>query len=880
MSPDRGKFSRRRAGLGDTRPLGVVYGEGPVPARVMLIGERPGENEARSGRPFVGLAGQYLNTFLAINQIDRAECYVTNIVKEYHDYDKPTADDIRVWWPVVVDEIADVRPDIIGLLGTFAVETVLGRERAMLERTHGVPVRAVAAGVRECIVLPMFHPAAGIYNMEAMTSVYSDIESLKMVMDGVLMPVEDYWNGKENYQHINGRGSIVRGDVAIDTESDGNVYGAKPWCLTYSGDAGRAFIQYPGDTAQFASDIIYLHNSMHDLGVLRRLGVTLGDQQFRDTMVWAYLLQLEPQGLKDLAFRHVGMQMDSYPDIIREADYLKALEYLEGANACQWSEARPYVIVEGGKARIKKPHGINSRIRAILHDVSVDKRKRSGAAVDPRERWDNVEDDIKAEVVAELGEMPKATLDDVPRDKAERYACRDADATWRIAPILEAKITALGLTLSSEIDHAVLPTFDRMQHAGIQLAGRAFWDNMEAKCQTIMDQQVYKIYQATGSEINPDSSDQCRELLFGGLGLPVVKWTKGGKDGKGERKASTIDKALESIVGMHPVVDMVLTYREASKVKNSYVRPLRQKAESGDGRVHCTFRLTRVVTGRPSATNPNLLAIPVRSELGKEIRGGFVAPDGRVIGDWDEDQIEMRYMADESGDSELCSLFIRGDKDVHTATAAKMFGCNYGNVSKEQRYAAKRVGFGVITGITEHGLVDQMALARATKSNGQPWTLDDCKGMIDEYFKMYPGVKIFMTRAGQEADAYGYVTDRWGRRRYLPGVWSPIPAVAAEAKRQASSFKIQAGAQGYMKQGMKSVWDYVIKAHAWNRTWEDQWPVEPLLQIYDSMVFEIEDKLAPVVGPDIVMCLTKTVASRRGVPFTAKGGYGKTWLTT
>ena len=885
--PVNGNRKRGRTGMGmlaDNRPFQVVYGEGPCPARVMLIGERPGEQEAKSGRPFVGLAGQYLNTFLQIAGINREEIYITNLVKDYLDYDKPRPEDIEQWWTTVVDEIASVRPSIVGLLGTYAVEAVLGRERAGLERVHGVPVQARIGDGWECTVLPMYHPAAGIYAMDAMTYVYDDVMALKMVMDGRLHARGDEHVGKEDYRAIDGGGATVRRDVAIDTESAGK----RAWCLTYSCDPGKSFLQYPGQVSRFESDIVYVHNSMHDLDVLRKLGAGLGEGQFRDTMVWAYLLQLEPQGLKDLAWRHCGMQMDSYDDILGRARYYKALEYLEGVNACEWSEARPYVAVEGGKARIKKPNSINQRVSRILHDVDVDKRGKKGDPVDPRKRWYNIEDDIKAEVVAELGEMPEATLDDIPRDKAERYACRDADATRRIAPVLEAKINEMGLALSSEIDHAVLPTFDRMQYVGIQLASRQFWDSLEEKCQREMDVQVHKIYKETGWEINPDSPKQVRELLFnpeaeGGLGLPVTKWTKGGKGSDGKPKepeASTIDKALEAIVRLHPVVDNVLVYREASKIKNSYVTPLRRAATTTDGRVHCTFRLTHVVTGRPSATHPNLLAIPARSEMGREIRGGFVAPDGRVIGDWDEDQIEMRYMADESGDERLCNLFIAGTRDVHTSTASEMFGIAYENVRKEERYAAKRVGFGIITGITEHGLLDQMALARAKRSDGRDWTLDDCQQMIATYFQISPGVKGFMTRAGQEADAYGYVRDRWGRRRYLPGIWSPIPAVRAEAARQASSFKIQAGAQGYMKQGMKSVWDYVIKAWAWNKGWDEQWPVEPLLQIYDSMMFEIDEQVAPVVGEDIVMCLTKTVSSRRGVPFTAKGGYGKTWLTT
>lgn len=863
---------RRRAKQGPTT-WHRVNGEGPKPANIMLIGERPGEREAEVGRPFVGLAGKYLSRYLEHANLSRDQIYITNLVKTFDDYRKPGEFEINRDWPELVGEIIEVEPKIIGLLGTYAVEFVLGRERALLDRTHGIPIYMAVAGFWECMVVPMFHPAAGLYNADVMPRIMSDFKALEMINSGQLSPVNDIWKGREQYgvwredrkRNSSAGPYIVRTDCAIDTEGSRKA----PWCATISAMYGTSDLLYPGDKLDCKSRVVYLHNSLHDLSVLRSLNHTILDDQFRDTMVWAYLLGTEPQGLKDLAYRYNGMEMMSYDEVIGEADKNLALAYLEGAGACEWSPAAEYCTVEGGIAKIRKPNSINQRIRRILADVSADKRDKDGNPVDPRKRWYNIEDYLKQEVVENLGPMPEATLDDVPREKAEYYANRDSDATLRLGPQLAAKISEMGLSGISDIDHGVIPMIDRMQAVGIGLAPEKFWSDMEDECDAQMGKKVHEIRVATGWEINPDSWQQVGELLYDHLKLPITKYTDSGM-------ASTKDKALEAIVDKHPVVDMVLEYREASKIKSSYAGPFRRLVRQGMDRVHPNMRITRVITGRLACTNPNLLAIPVRSNLGKKVRGGFIAGEGRVIADYDLDQIEMRWMADESRDETLVALFVAGNKDVHRETAARMFGVRPELVLTEQRYAAKRVGFGVITGITEHGLLDQMVLARAKRPDGNGWTLDDCKRMIKEYFIMYPGVKAYMDIAGDEVEATGMVRDRWGRLRYLPGAWSPIPAIKAEARRQASSFKIQSGAQGLIKLAMARIWQEVILQFA--KSWDELWPVEPILQIYDSLMFDMEENVT-WIGDYTVECMTKTVPSQTGLPFKAKGGFGKTWLS-
>jgi uracil-DNA glycosylase family 4 len=850
-----------RPGVGMRVTLKRVPGEGSVPARVMLIGERPGLHEAEAGRPFVGVSGQILDRCLTNAGLSRKEIYVTNLVKDYQEYDKPTSEEVLRDEEELRAEILCVDPDVIGTLGTFATEWVLTESRAGLDKHHGVPtwIGPDNKHARRRLVVPCYHPAAGLYSSNNLALTGSDIISVAMAAEGRLLPPVDEFGGELDYALDPNPEIGAIGECGVDTEGSYR----RPWCLTWSIRPGHARLVLPGHSPQFHRRI-WLWNSLHDLPVMRAMGIRVDDEQFIDLMVQQYLLCIEPQGLKESSYRNLGMVMDSYPDIIAEADYAKAMEYLleVEARAEEWSIAEPYVLIEGGIAKVKKPQSVARRVANILRDVRTGKTNKQGEPTDPRYRWNQVDDVIKRPVVETIGEMPEATLDDVPFEDALKYACRDADATLRNAPIVEAKIDEMGLRRVSEIDHAIIPMIDRMQEVGIKLADKVEWDTLERTCDEQMGRSKFGIYTATGADINPDSGDQVAELLYTQLAITPPKMTKGGDRG------STIDKALETIRTHRDIIDLVLDYREASKVISSFINPLRKLSQVGDGRVRCNFRITRVSSGRLAATNPNLLAIPVRSDLGKCIRERFIASDGKTLGEWDLDQVEMRYMADESGDPLLCTIFNEGKVDIHRQTAAWTFGVPYDQVVTEQRYAAKRVGFGVITGITGHGLVDQMNLARARRPDGQPWTEADCDTMIDEWFKIYKRVKSYMDRCKEETYATGVSRDRWGRIRYLPGIWSPLPWVADEAGRQSHSHKIQAGAQGLMKQAMAWIWKNVCKVTP---------EVEPLLQVHDSLMLEVPDRedVKEFVSDMTVFGLTNT--TKLCVPLKAKGSYGKSW---
>lgn len=862
------------------RPNHRVPGEGPKPARIMLIGERPGEQEAAAARPFVGITGEFVNIYMQVAGLVRALIYITNLVKTFREYQKPTKEEIAADWYELMAEIYDVQPDIIGVMGTYAVEALLGR-KAEMEKTHGVPeiwANAWKAGIsKRTIVLPMIHPAAGIYSPDTMPAILDDWLQLARLADGEISVRHDQFEGKEDYSECLSNetrtaewlSSMDRAKVsAIDTEGTMRY----PWCATVSIQPGSSRLFRPQNA--FLLNLppkVYLHNSLHDLGVLRTMGLKLEDNQFVDTMVLAYKLCIEPQGLKPLFYRHCGGHQDSYADILGEAEKLKAMEWLRNAALLEYPDPDMVIETKGGKAKARKPQNVGRRIRNILKDVDAGKLDKEGNPTDPRARWRKVEHVLREQVESVWGEMPTATLDDVDPEKAIRYANRDADATLRIGPILEARIREMKLERAVEVDHGILPMIDRMQEVGIGLADIPFWEAIEDKCVKQMGRAKYAIFQATGQELNPASGDQMAKLLYEDMGLDAPMMTDTGE--RGSVKAV----ALEMLLGQAPIVQHIMDYTEANKIKGTYAVPLRYLRSKGE-RAHSDMRITTTTTGRLSMADPPLHQIPILSDLGKELRAGFVPRDGYIFGDWDLDQIEMRLMAHESQDPELCQLFIN-KRDIHSETACKIFSVPMsqlsvgptGKVNDYRRTVAKHAGFGIINGITEHGLVNYMILNRCRRPDGEAWTLDDCVMLLKAWFDIYKGVKRFQLNCIAEAQSTGLSRESIsGAIVYLPAVWSPIKRIRERAERMSYVQHTQGGAAALMKIGMKRVWEWVCKDH--------ELQTDPLLWVHDENLMELPDKPDIKKAVDILMVEALTGGVKLRVPVLASGGYGYNWL--
>lgn len=842
-----------------------VPGHGPKPAMYMLIGERPGKTDPATGRPFTGAAGHELDRYLRMAQIDRADCYVTNLVKDYRD-DDPTPEEVERDLPLLLEEIEECSPMVLCLLGRFAIRHFLGD--VDVEQVHGIAFEGEVYGFPGVTLYPCFHPAAGLHNGDIIPFIASDFRGLGDLPSRQL-PSDQH--RRPEYRAQTGKDWLdPQLPVAIDSEGIG--FTGPAYSLQWTQRVGVGLMAYAGAGAStFSRDFnrfwsaggrVWLHGSLHDLKELRKLGVHVRGGQFTDTMVLAYLLCDLPQGLKPLAYRLAGMEMQDYAEVVAPArEYLHA-EWLAGALAVADDIPLPdlELVWDDPKAlwRTKQPQAIATRLRRIESDLS--KWAEGGKPVDIAKRVSDWGDSAAAELEAICGKVPEPSLADIPRAAAERYACRDADATLRIAPILWQRVVEQQMEEVCAIDHSIIPMVDMMQEHGILINPDHFRD-MDARLTLQMDLRRDEIADMVGVRINPSSSPQVAALLFKQLGLPSRKLTRGGDE-------STQDKVLEGLRSSHPVLPLILDYRELDKMRGSFCRKM-PKLAGADNRVRGNIRVTRTASGRLAMNTPNLMAIPVRSALGRELRKGFIARPGCKIGSWDLDQIEMRVIADESGDVLLHELFSDAGRDVHAETAARMFDKPVDRVDpKTERYAAKRVGFGIATQITGRGLVDQMELAGATHSNGDKWTEAECDSLIDLWFGVYPGVRRFIDRTKAEVRRFGEVRDRWGRLRLLPGVYSTVERIREESLRQGPSHKIQAGAQGLMKKAMARLWALLIEHNLLDDVW-------PLLQIHDSIMLEYPEELEPFVDSLVMEALQETI--KLSVPVTASGESGLTW---
>jgi DNA polymerase I-like protein with 3'-5' exonuclease and polymerase domains len=822
---------------------------------------------------------------------------VTNLVHTFRDYQKPTAADIAEDHDELVAEIIACAPEIIGLVGGWSVEWVLSRPKAEMEKVHGVPIRVNELFGGELswsgIVLPVLHPAGAIHSPDSLTMILDDMLTLGKLLDGELSIIEDTV-GETDYRIVDATGlsTVLTDDchtVAIDTEthSTGGVL-----FLQISLRPGTGYVIRGDDKAAIDTllawlrrvrPLVLLQNALFDIRQLKPIGVDLFGEGLEvcDTMVLAYELCCEPQSLKLLAYRHCGMEMQEYSEVIGNVGEAMAMDYLYRVLDREWPNPEPEIVREGNGTRVRKSQNISKTVQRILMDIASGKTLKDGSATDPRDRWKKIDARVKAPVIAVLGEMRAPDLSDIPLDKAVYYSGRDPDATLRVYPALKSRVDAMELGEVAELDHGVIPMIARMAETGIQLAPEKFWDDLEAKCIAQMDKAKYAIYQATGRDLNPASGDQVADLLYGdkdkgGLGLVLPMLTDGGTTG--ERRGSTNDKCLEALLAENPVVEHVELYREADKVRGTYVEPLREMARTGDGRARVTFKITRQVTGRFTTAEPmNLLSIPVRTELGKQCRYGFIAPDGKVLFDADLSQIEMRTFAHLSRDEKLCKVFIdgaklRGDEkklnDIHNRTASEMFGVPISRIKPYQRQSGKVVGFFIINGGSPKGLVNQMILFRAHREDGGHWTEDDCERMISAWFKIYPGCKRFQNECIAETQATGLARDPLsGRIRYLPQIWSPKRQVREEAERCSYSHLIQTSANTVLKRAMKVMWDNLRHEPG----------VDCLLPPHDETLWELPDDDGVRGLTQLVVERALTQTTKLIVPIEASSGFGQSW---
>jgi DNA polymerase-1 len=442
----------------------------------------------------------------------------------------------------------------------------------------------------------------------------------------------------------------------------------------------------------------------------------------------------------------------------------------------------------------------------------------------------------------------------VPELKADQtsanFAAWAAEMIDRLYSVMQEQLAKSELQeLYCGIELPLVEMLAEMEFTGIKVDASQL-EIMSSEISCKVDQLLAEIYQLAGEQFNVNSTKQLGIILFEKLKLPVQKKTKTGY--------STDAEVLEKLAGKHPLIDKLLEYRMLTKLKSTYLDGMLGLINPNTGRVHTTFNQTVTATGRLSSSEPNLQNIPVRTEAGRKIREVFVPGGGfSQLLAADYSQIELRILAHMAEDGSLIEAF-RENKDIHTATAAEVFGVNEKEVSAEMRSRAKAVNFGIVYGISDYGLSRDIGVNRKEAAQ-----------YIDSYFARYPGVKSYIDRMIAEARQSGYVVTMFGRRRYLPEIHSSNFNQRSFAERTAMNTPIQGTAADIIKKAMVDVYRQL-------RT--DGLKSRILLQVHDELVLEIIAEEAEKVAGIVKKAMEAAVAL--SVPLTTDIKTGENWAQT
>ena len=446
----------------------------------------------------------------------------------------------------------------------------------------------------------------------------------------------------------------------------------------------------------------------------------------------------------------------------------------------------------------------------------------------------------------------QGSMRDAPLEQITEYAAEDADITLQLKECFEPLIKKRAVTrVFEEVENPLVRVLVDMEYEGVKV-DVAFLNEYSKVLEVEVKKCEESVFAQAGVRFNLASPKQLGEVLFDVLKLDAkAKKTKTGQYATGE-------EVLTKMAAKHKIVDDILNFRELSKLKSTYVDALPEMINPKTGRVHTSYAQAVAVTGRLSSTNPNLQNIPIRSDRGKEIRKAFVPRDpSRVLISADYSQIELRIVAAMSADPNMCEAFKMG-KDIHTATAAKVYGIDEAAVTKEMRYKAKSVNFGIIYGQGAFGLAENLGISRT-----------EAKEIIDNYKKEFPNIQLYMDEQINKAKEQGYVETLMGRKRWLRDINSSNFTVRGFAERNAINSPIQGSAADMIKLAMIKVHNEMKKKH---------WDSKMILQVHDELVFDATEEELPALKELIIECMTGAMVLPNGVPVEAEVGVGKNWL--
>lgn len=456
------------------------------------------------------------------------------------------------------------------------------------------------------------------------------------------------------------------------------------------------------------------------------------------------------------------------------------------------------------------------------------------------------------ELIGKKGKL-QGTMRDVDVEKIKNYAAEDADITLQLKhtlhPLLKEKEVE---KVFYEVENPLVKVLTDMEFEGIKI-DESFLKEYSKELARDAKTAEERVYKEAGVKFNLASPKQLGEVLFDKLKLDdSAKKTKTGQYQTGE------DILLKLATRGHSIADDILTFRELTKLQSTYVDALPEMINPKTGRVHTSYAQAVAVTGRLSSNNPNLQNIPIRTDRGREIRKAFIPRDkNHVLISADYSQIELRIVAAISGDINMCSAFKKG-KDIHTATAAKVYNVEEKDVSKEMRYKAKSVNFGIIYGQGAFGLADNLGISRT-----------EAKEIIDNYKREFSGITKYMDDTINYAREHGYVQTLMGRKRWLRDINSSNFTVRGFAERNAINSPIQGSAADMIKLAM-------IKIH--NAIKKENLESKMILQVHDELVFDAVEKELYILKPLILENMRSALLLPNDVPVEAELGVGENWL--
>jgi DNA polymerase-1 len=473
---------------------------------------------------------------------------------------------------------------------------------------------------------------------------------------------------------------------------------------------------------------------------------------------------------------------------------------------------------------------------------------------------ENITEEQKTKVCIALwvlnSSLTNPTYEDVLKyTKSKKYE--------QIEKYLLGEIEKQGLSrVLKEIEWPLVPVVSKMEEDGI-LLDKKYLKKLSEDYHKELSRLESEIWKMAGREFNVDSPKQLGVVIFDemnlgeGMGSKRLKKTAGGA-------RSTKESELEKLKGVHPIIDKILEYRELAKLLSTYIDPLPLLTDSKD-RLHAKFLQAGTTTGRMSSQNPNIQNIPTKTDLGRKVRGGFIAEKGSVLLSFDYSQIELRIAAIMSGDENLIEIFKKGE-DVHTGVASRVFGVKESEVTKDMRRQAKVINFGILYGMGVNALKTNLGS-----------TKDEAQTFYNEYFKTFSSVAEFLEETKRFAEQNGYTETLFGRRRYFEGIRSKLPFIRAAAERMAINAPIQGGEADIIKISMRKIYDYINDS----KNKEVYGRVKMLLQVHDELVFEVEDnkefikKISKKIQ-DIMQDIL-TDEQSKGVPIVTSSNIGLNW---